>query len=147
MPPETTTSLFSMSDRAPHPPGMNLGMRVHPGLHPGAPQAEKMEWFSCFSLLSGLLQPGIIPDFVQETQLSPCFENLVRTWIKLWGNYMDCLGQAHPFYTACLTWAMMDSSEIISFLHPVLKKYLYSHTSLKSEPCAALPSEGIFLLL
>lgn len=96
MPPERTTSLFSMSDRAPHPPGMHLGMRVHPGLPPGAPQAEKMERFSCFSLLSGLLQPGIIPgaDFVQETQLPPYFEKLVRTWIKLWGNYMDCLGQA-----------------------------------------------------
>lgn len=122
-----------MSDRAPHPPGMHLGTRVHPGLHPGAPQAEKMQLFSCFSLLSGLLQPGIIPgaDFVQETQFPPYFEKLVRTWIKLWGNYMDCLGQAD--YMDMDYMDIMDSSEIISFLHPVLQKYLYSHTSLKGE--------------
>lgn len=47
---------------------------------------------------------------------------------------MDFLGQARPFHTAYLTWAMMDSSEIIYFLHPIQKKYLYSHICLKSEP-------------
>lgn len=74
-------------------------------------QAEKIAWFSCFSLLSGLVQPGIIPraDFVHEAQFSPYFENLARSLIKLWGDYVDFLGHARPFYTAYLTWAMVDS--------------------------------------
>lgn len=64
-------------------------------------QAEKIDWFSCFSLLSWLVHPGIIPgaNFVQEAQFPPYFENLVRIWIKLWGDSVDFLGQAHPFHT------------------------------------------------
>lgn len=60
----------------------------------GDVQAEKIDWFSCFSILSGLVQPGIIPgaEFVQAAQFPPYFEKLVRSLIKLWGAYMDFLG-------------------------------------------------------
>lgn len=72
-----------------------------------------MDWFSSLSLLPGLVQPGIIPggDFVQ---FPPYFENLLRSWIKLWGDSLDFFGRVHPFYIAYLTWAMM---KIICFLN------------------------------
>ena len=83
-------------------------------------QAEKIDCFSCFSILSGLVQPGIIPaEFVQEARFPPYFEKLVRSLIKLWGAYMDFLERASPLYTAYLTWAMLDPREIIYFLPPI----------------------------
>lgn len=71
---------------------------------------RKLTGFSCFSILSGLVQPGIIPgaEFVQEAQFPPSFEKPVRSLIKLGGAYMDFLEQASPFCTACLTWAVLD---------------------------------------
>lgn len=75
---ERAMSLFPTADGAPHPSEVYFGghrgsiQEVH-GMQRRGVQAEKMDWCSCFSFVSGLLQPEIISgvEFAQEAKFSP----------------------------------------------------------------------------
>lgn len=79
---ETTScnlwTICRLREQCPHPPGMYVGghggsiQELH-GMQRRDVQPEKMDWYSRFSIVSGLLQPGIIlgEEFAQEAQFPP----------------------------------------------------------------------------
>jgi len=111
---------------------------------------RKLNGFSFFSILFRLVQPGTSPgaEYVQEAQFPSCFEKLVRSLIKLWRTYIDFLEQASRVYAAYLTWAVLDSGEIIYSLPPIPKNVFFPTSllaaSLERVIGLPLPCKGDF---